>query len=100
MRFLRALGGLLLTLLLELLFHLLGLAALAGLLALHFWLGLSIWWFVGALGVWIAILELRGRFLDSASRAAARPDVPPRPRKTVLPVGKAPGEGASVREEP
>ena len=76
MRFFRWLGSLLLSLLVDMLFHPVGLIAVVLLLVLHFWRDWPIWWFVGALALWAAVLLLRSRFIDSASRAAARRDVP------------------------
>ena len=85
MRLLRSIGNLLLSLIIEMAFHPLGLLAVLVLLGLHLWLGWSVWWFVGALLVWGLLLRLRGWFIDSASRAATKRDVPPRPHKTVIP---------------
>lgn len=76
MRLLRRLGGLLLSLLADMLFHPAGLIALLALLLLHIWRGWSIWWLIGALLLWAAALLLRGWFIDAASRAAARREAP------------------------
>lgn len=76
MRLLRRLGGLLLSLIVDMLFHPTGLITMLLLLLLHFWRGWSIWWFIGALLLWAAVLLLRGWFVDAASRAAARREAP------------------------
>lgn len=91
MRLLRSIGRLLLSLMIDMAFHPLGLLAVLALLGLHLWLGWSIGWFIGALLVWALLLRLRGWFIDSASRAATKRDVPPRPYKTVIPGRDVPG---------
>ena len=50
------------------------------LLGLHLWLGISIWWFIGAMAFWIASI-LAGMWVMSwASRCGNTPD-PQKPNK-------------------
>ena len=46
------------------------------LLGLHCWLGISIWWFVGALALWIGWIWLRMWFVGWAARCGAEKDPP------------------------
>ena len=46
------------------------------LLGLHFWLGIPIWWFVGALALWILSLLLRMWLMGWASFCGNQKDPP------------------------
>lgn len=46
------------------------------LLALHFWLGISIWWFVGFLCLWVLRILAGMWLMGWASRCANIPDPP------------------------
>ncbi len=46
------------------------------LLGLHFWLGISIWWFVGALALWIGRLLLGMWFMGWAADCSRLKDPP------------------------
>lgn len=56
------------------------------LLALHFWLGWSVWWFWLALGLWFLGLLLVTKLLGWAHRCAAIPD-PPKENKNPYSAG-------------
>ena len=45
-------------------------------LALHFWLGLSLWWFAGALALWVGRILLGMWFVGWAARCGAEKDPP------------------------
>lgn len=71
MRRTRRSGSFFVCLLINLLLNLEGTIPAVILLALHFWLGISIWWFVGGLGAWvlsiIAGMWLMGWAVDCGS---------------------------------
>jgi hypothetical protein len=46
------------------------------LLALHFWLNISIWWFVAALGAWVLLMILWMRLIGWAAGCSAHRDPP------------------------
>ena len=75
MRQTRRAGSFLMCLLFNMLLNLDGTIPAWILLALHFWLGWSIWWFWGALGAWVLYLTSWMLFLRWASRCS-RPDPP------------------------
>lgn len=56
------------------------------LLGLHFWLKISIWWFVGALVLWILSLVAGMWFVGWAADCGSERD-PPRPNKNPYSVG-------------
>ena len=85
MRVFKRLLSVLATLLFDMLFHPLWTLLAAVLLVLHFLVDISIWWFIGLIIGWIAVLFVRGWFINSASRAAMTPDRPCGPRKTIIP---------------
>ena len=60
------------------------------LLALHFWLGWSIWWFVLALALWIINIIFWMRVLGWAGDCARTPD-PPKENKNPYSVGSGKG---------
>ena len=45
-------------------------------LSLHFWLGLSLWWFAGALALWVGRILLGMWFVGWAARCGAEKDPP------------------------
>ena len=67
--------NLLICLLLNMMFNLDGTIPAWILLALHFWLGLSIWWFWLALGLWFLLIVLR-MALFAWANSYATPDRP------------------------
>lgn len=80
MRKIRRSGNFLASLVINLLLNLEGSIPAVILLGLHFWLGISIWWFVGALALWILSLIVTMRFLGWAADCGRRKD-PPRENK-------------------
>ena len=46
------------------------------LLALHFWLGISIWWFVGGLALWILGILLGMKLMGWAAACGSEKDPP------------------------
>ena len=61
------------------------------LLALHFWLGISIWWFVGAFALWILRLIL-GMWLMGWAIDCGNQKDPPRENKNPYSVKKTGGD--------
>ena len=57
------------------------------LLALHFWLGISIWWFVGGLAFWILSVWAEMWFVGWAASCANEKD-PPKENKNPYSVRK------------
>ena len=55
-------------------------------LALHFWVGLSIWWFIVAIGLWVLGNVLWMCFMGWASRCGSE-KTPPRENKNPYSVG-------------
>lgn len=60
------------------------------LLALHFWLDISIWWFVGALALWILYIISWMSIMGWASDCSNTPD-PPKENKNPYSVKKTGG---------
>lgn len=87
MRMRRRGSGFLLTLMINLLLDLFGSIPAWICLALHFWLGISIWWFIIALGLWIVGNMLWMCFLGWAHRCGRRRD-PPKENKNPYSVRK------------
>lgn len=81
-------GNFFLCLLFNMLLNLKGLIPAAILLALHFWLGWSVWWAVIAFGVWILGIILWMYFIGWASRCSSTPD-PPKENKNPYSVGNS-----------
>ena len=46
------------------------------LLALHFWLEISIWWFVGAIGLWVLFVMIKTIVFSYLVRVGNIPDKP------------------------
>lgn len=69
-------GGFLLSLLLNMLLSLEWSIPAWIMLALHFWLDISIWWFVGALALWIGRLLLGMWFMGWAAACGSQKDPP------------------------
>ena len=64
-------GGFLLCLLMNLILNLEWSVPAWILLALHFWLKISLWWFAGALGLWIALMLIQTiiiKWVNSSSK--------------------------------
>ena len=57
------------------------------LLGLHFWLGLSLWWFAAALLLWILSIQAGMWFMGWAADVGNRPD-PPKENKNPYSVKK------------
>ena len=57
------------------------------LLALHFWLGISLWWFVGGLALWILPIWLNMRIVGWAATCGSEKD-PPKENKNPYSVKK------------
>ena len=67
------------------------------LLALHFAFSISIWWFMGAMAIWISIIALYTAFLCWVSRASNTSEIKkenknPYSAKTVIPKPKNGGD--------
>lgn len=60
------------------------------LLALHFWLGISIWWFVGGLGFWILSILSGMWIMGWAARCGSQKD-PPKENKNPYSVKRGDG---------
>jgi len=73
-------GSFLLTLLINLLLNLEWSIPAWVLLALHFWLGLSIWWFIGGLALWI-LRVLAGMWLMGWAVSCGNTKDPPKENK-------------------
>lgn len=56
------------------------------LLGLHFWIGLSVWWFVGALAIWIAVISCWTGILSWAGKCSTADK--PRENKNPYSAGK------------
>lgn len=69
-------GSLLLCLLLRLLLHLDGLIPSAVLLALHFWLDISVWWAIAAAILWLVLTILSAFVIGWAANCGKTPDQP------------------------
>ncbi|MGN0114104.1 MAG: hypothetical protein ACI396_02130 [Acutalibacteraceae bacterium] len=69
-------GSFLLCLLINTLLNLEGLIPAAILLVLHFWLGLSIWWAVLAVGLWIIGIIIWMKIIGWAGKCGSTPDMP------------------------
>lgn len=80
-------GGFWLCLVINLLLNLEGSIPAWILLALHFWLGISIWWFVAALMAWIMGMILWMWIMGWARDCANTPD-PPKENKNPYSVKK------------
>lgn len=76
MRKTRRKGSFLLCLLVNMLLNLEGLIPAAILLVLHFWLGLSIWWAVLAVGLWIIGIIIWMKIIGWAGKCGSTPDMP------------------------
>ncbi len=66
------------------------------LLAIHFALDISLWWFIGAMIIWVSIIALYTAFLCWVSRASNTPEIKkenknPYSAKTVIPKRKTGG---------
>ena len=61
------------------------------LLALHFWLKISIWWFVGGLGLWILVV-LAGMWLMGWAIDSGKQKDPPKENKNPYSVKKIGGD--------
>lgn len=79
-------GSFWLCLLLNMLLNLEGTIPAWILLALHFWLGWSIWWFVLAIGLWVGHILLWMLLMGGVSKCANTPD-PPKENKNPYSVG-------------
>ena len=80
-------GNFWLCLLINLLLHLEGTIPALLLLVLHFVLGWSVWWAVGALALWILGMVLWMRLMGWAASAGSEPD-PPKENKNPYSVKK------------
>ena len=69
-------NGFILSLLLSLAFNLEWTVPAWIFLALHFWKGLSLWWFFGSMLLWITIIALRVLVFGSLTRAGNYKDPP------------------------
>lgn len=89
-------GGFLLCLLINIAINLEGIIPAVILLALHFWLGISVWWAVAALALWILGILAWMLIMNWASRCGNVHD-PKKPNKNPYSVGsekyKDPREG-------
>ncbi len=63
-------GNSIFCLLLNVLLNIEGLIPAAILLALHFWLGISVWWAVAALGLWLLWIILWMLLMGAASKCS------------------------------
>ena len=61
------------------------------LLGLHFWLGISIWWFAGGLGLWILVV-LAGMWLMGWAIDSGKQKDPPKENKNPYSVKKTGGD--------
>lgn len=68
--------GFFLTLLLNLVLNLTWLLPAAILLVLHFWIKLSYWWAVGAVGIWLFGIIFWTLFISFSAKAGSEPDKP------------------------
>lgn len=68
--------GFFLTLLLNLVLNLTWLLPAAILLVLHFWIKLSYWWAVGAVGIWLFGIIFWTLFISFSAKAGSEPDRP------------------------
>ncbi len=82
-------GSFWLCLLINMLLNLDGLIPAGILLILHFWLDISIWWSVLALGLWVLGLILWMKVMGWARDCSNTPD-PPKENKNPYSVGKKP----------
>lgn len=73
MRMTKRSGGFFFCLILNMLMNTDGLIPAALLLVLHFWKGWSLWWSVGAAGIWLLVIVLRMLLLTWASRCGSEP---------------------------
>ena len=73
-------GSFLLCLLINLLLNLEWCIPALILLGLHFWLGISLWWFVAALALWVLSILAGMWFMGWAASCGNEKD-PPRPNK-------------------
>lgn len=69
-------GSFLLCLLFNIILNVEGLIPAAVLLALHFWLDISVWWSVLAVALWIAGIALYMLVIGWAARCGNTPDKP------------------------
>ncbi|MBR3815288.1 MAG: hypothetical protein IKJ27_01030 [Clostridia bacterium] len=69
-------SGFFFSLLLSLLFNLEWTVPAWILLALHFWKGISVWWFAGSIILWVIFVALRIIVLGSLTRAGNFKDPP------------------------
>ncbi len=69
-------GSFLLCLLFNIILNFEGLIPAAVLLALHFWLDISVWWSVLAVALWIAGIALYMLVIGWAARCGNTPDKP------------------------
>lgn len=69
-------GGFFISLLINLLLNAEGMIPAAVLLVLHFTLGWSVFWSVGALCIWISVLVIRMLIIRWANRCGNTPDPP------------------------
>ncbi len=69
-------GNFFLCLLLNMMFNIEGIIPAAGLLLMHFWLDISLWWTAGAVAVWIIYLILWMFFIGWAGKCGAEKDAP------------------------
>ena len=76
MRFWKSLGAFFLGVLFQLLWHWDRSLIAWLLLALHFWLRISLWWFVGGLLIWLLPAFLWAAMVGLGRRASANPDRP------------------------
>lgn len=65
-----------------------GMIPAAVLLALHFWLDISIWWSAAALGVWLLWILLWMLFMNWANKCGNTPDKPQKNRNPYSTVNK------------
>lgn len=80
-------GGFLLCLFFNILLNLEGLIPAVILFGFHFLFGLSIWWSVFAIGLWILSIVFWMYFMRHARKAAGTPD-PPKENKNPYSAGK------------
>ena len=69
-------SGFLLSLLISLVFNLEWTVPAWIFFGLHFWKGISLWWFVGSMILWAVFVLLKGLFFGSLTRAGNYKDPP------------------------